>query len=99
MKYGRALALCWRLAGNDVIVTPSVKCMDWLRCSYNCTAHVLPLHQYWPLAQKYITLHDLHHVVQCKCKIGERQPVLQGNRHNNRYCRETDITSQPEKGE
>jgi hypothetical protein len=36
-----ALILCRRLAGSDVTVTPSGRCMDWLHWWYNHTAHLL----------------------------------------------------------
>ena len=83
-----ALVLCWRLADSEVTVTPSVACMDQSHWWYKHTADVVPFSTASVLLLKWVRNINLHHLVKCKWKIGERQVVG-----------EIDVISWLEKGE
>jgi len=74
-----ALVLCWRLRESDVTVTPSVTCVDWWCWWYNHVGEVVPPSTYWLLLSKWVRNVNLHHLVQSKWKIDERQSVLKRN--------------------
>ena len=74
-----ALIFCRKLAGCDVTVTPSVTCMEWLRWWYNHTVNLASSATALAFLPIWVTNVHLHHLVQSKGKIGERQLVLKIN--------------------
>jgi len=66
-----ALIFCGRLTESDVIVMPSVTCMDWLRWWYYHATHVLPILQHWFFLPTWVTNINLHALMQSKWKISE----------------------------
>ena len=66
-----ALIFCWRLAESNIIVTPSVTCINWLCWWYNHVAHLVS-----SSTAKWVRNINLYHLVHSKWKIGERQSVI-----------------------
>jgi len=63
-----ALIFYRRLAESDVIVTPSVTCMDWICWWYNHTPHLVSSQQHWLFLPAWGINVNIHHLVQSKWK-------------------------------
>jgi hypothetical protein len=78
-RYVVALIFCRGLAASDALSRHQSRV--WIDYVGDITTRLVyfPLQQHWPYLPIWVRNVNLHHPVQCKWKIGERQSVLKGN--------------------